>query len=122
MTKVGAPVIDTLHECAHATRLMHLLQADEIDAALQAGLMAFARCPTCDALPTATVLAAQQRLHIAWAARERYRAHNARVAQRAAAREARRKQDVPEKRSALPPAAAAILARAKARAAESGKP
>ena len=122
MSKVGAPAIGTAHECAHATRLMHLLQADEIDAALQAGLMAFAPCPACGALPAATVLATQQRLRTAWAARERYRARNARLAQRAAAREAKRKQDAPEKRSALPPAAAAILARAKARAAEFGKP
>ena len=122
MTKVGAPVICAAHECAHATQLMHLLQADDLDTALQAGLMAFKPCPACDVLPAATVLAAQQRLRTAWAARERYRARNARLAQRTAAREAKRKQDAPEKRSALPPAAAAILARAKARAAESGKP
>ena len=122
MTKVGAPVICAAHECAHATQLMHLLQADDLDAALQAGLMAFTPCPACDMLHATTVQAAQQRLHTAWAARERYRLRNARLAQRAAERDARRKQELPEKRSALPAAAAAILARAKARAAERGKP
>ena len=121
MSKVGAPAIGTAHECAHVAQLLHLLQADEIDAALQAGLMAFAPCPVCDSVQAATLLATQQRLHNAWAARERYRARNARLALRAAEREAKRKQEVPEKRSALPAAAAAILARAKTRAAERGK-
>ena len=109
------------HDCAQGLQLTRLIEADEIDAALRAGLMAFTPCPACDNVQAATLLAAQQRLHNAWAARERYRARNARLALRAAEREAKRRQELPEKRSALPPAAAAILARAKARAAERGK-
>ena len=121
MTAEAAPVIGTGHDCAEGLQLSQLIEADEIDAALRAGLMAFAPCPVCDSVQAATLLAAQQRLHNAWAARERYRARNARLALRAAEREAKRKQEVPEKRSALPAAAAAILARAKTRAAERGK-
>ena len=110
------------HDCEQLAHLARLLEADEVDAALHAGLMAYMPCPLCDTLQVTTLLAAQQRLQAAWAARERYRLRNARLAQRAAERDARRKQEFPEKRSALPPAAAAILARAKARAAERGKP
>ena len=121
MTAEAAPVIGTGHDCAEGLQLSQLIEADEIDAALRAGLMAFTPCPACDSVQAATLLAAQQRLHNAWAARERYRARNARLALRAAEREAKRKQEVPEKRSALPAAAAAILARAKTRAAERGK-
>ena len=116
------PSASTGHDCAQGVFLAGLLEADEIDAALHSGLMAFTPCPACGTLHATTVQAAQQRLHTAWAARERYRLRNARLAQRAAERDARRKQEVPEKRSALPAAAAAILARAKARAAERGKP
>ena len=121
MTAEAAPVIGTGHDCAEGLQLSQLIEADEIDAALRAGLMAFAPCPVCDSVQAATLLATHQRLHNAWAARERYRARNARLALRAAEREAKRKQEGPEKRSALPAAAAAILARAKTRAAERGK-
>ena len=121
MTAEAAPVIGTGHDCAEGLQLSQLIEADEIDAALRAGLMACAPCPVCDSVQAATLLATQQRLHNAWAARERYRARNARLALRAAEREAKRKQEVPEKRSALPAAAAVILARAKAKAAERGK-
>ena len=121
MTAEAAPVIGTGHDCAEGLQLSQLIEADEIDAALRAGLMAFTPCPACDSVQAATLLATQQRLHNAWAARERYRARNARLALRAAEREAKRKQEVPEKRSALPAAAAVILARAKAKAAERGK-
>lgn len=110
------------HDCAQAAQLLRLLNADEMDAAVEAGLMHFAACPACDPAATCTVLEAQQRLSAAWAARERYRARNARLALRAAERDARRAPPAPEKRSTLPPAAAAILARAKARAAERGSP
>ena len=72
----------------------------------------------------AVVVEAQQRLRTAWDARERYRQREARLARRAAEREARRLKvaDVAESaqpaRPALPTGAAAILARAKAKAAE----
>jgi hypothetical protein len=102
------------------------LQADDVDAAIEAGLMDFAPCPACDRVLATQLIEAQRKLLIAWAARDRYRARNARLAERAAERAAKRAaptaESPAEKKSALPPAAAAILARAKAKAAERGKP
>ena len=106
------------HECADGIALLRWLQAHELDAAIEAGLMGFVPCPRCDAALAAQLLQLQQRLSNAWAARERYRARNARLERRAAERAERRVAAVPDKKNALPPAAAAILARAKARAAE----
>jgi len=61
---------------------------------------------------------AQQQLDAAWAARERHRARAARLERRDAERQARRAPPpVADSKPALPSAAAAILARAKARAA-----
>ena len=120
MTAEAAPVIGTGHDCAEGLQLSQLIEADEIDAALRAGLMAFAPCPVCDSVQAATLLATQQRLHNAWAARERYRARNARLALRAAEREAARTpapSPAAMKAAALPPAAADVLARALAKAA-----
>lgn len=109
-------------------RLLCLLLADDLDAALAAGLMEYVPGPGDDAvLPghpdlPARLLQAQQQLHRAWAARDRYRQRAQRLARRAAERDARRAPPAPtpDLKPALPPAAAAILARAKARAA--GKP
>lgn len=108
-------------------QLLQLLLDDDIDAALRGGLMAYQPAPD-DALLAAgypdlpeRLQQAQQRLRRAWAARERYQARAARLARRAAEREARRAPPVtPDRKPALPPAAAAILARAKAKAA--GRP
>ena len=109
--------------CDQARSLRAHLVADDIDAAIAAGLMAFQPCACAgdDAVP---VMQAQQRLRIAWDARERYRQRQVRLARRAAEREARRLKvaeatgatETP--RPALPTGAAAILARAKAKAAE----
>lgn len=94
---------------------------DDLDAAVRAGLMDYAAQPG-NALPPAQsqlLLDAQQRLRTAWAARERHRARDARLARRAAERDARRAPPpAADSKPALPSAAAAILARAKARAAE----
>lgn len=99
-------------------RLLALLGADDIDAAIDAGLMRFV--PTGDALrdeDLATLLGAQQRLRDAWAARDRYRARAKRLARLQAERDARRTPAVAASvRPALPDAAAAALARAKAKA------
>ncbi|PZP58242.1 hypothetical protein [Pseudoxanthomonas sp. X-1] len=111
------------HDCAQLRALAALLAADRVDAALEAGLMevhaeAGACAPCVEAW--AQVSAAQQRLRFAWAARERYRAREARLARRAAERQARRIKPAatPSPQApALPPAVAAALARAKARAA-----
>lgn len=111
------------HDCAQVLALAALLAEDRLDAALEAGLMDVpadaGTCAHC-AAALAQVAAAQQRLHAAWAARERYRARAARLARRAAERQARRIRPAatPSPQApALPPAVALALARAKARAA-----
>ncbi len=105
-------------------QLLHLVANDDLDAAVQAGLMDYAPDPAqpgLDASQSQLLLDAQQRLRQAWAARARHRARDARLARRAAERDARRAPPpAPDSKPALPSAAAAILARAKARAA--GKP
>lgn len=105
--------------------LLRLLQSEDVDAAIDAGLMRFHYCAGCEqedatyASLCAPILEAQQRLSRAWAARDRYRARGARLARQAAEREARRTPTPAEKtKTALPPSAAAILARAKTKAAE----
>ncbi|WP_411832530.1 hypothetical protein [Pseudoxanthomonas mexicana] len=110
--------------CEHARRLYPLVAADRLDEAIEAGLMDFEAC-ACggDEAAVAALAQAQARLRDAWEARERHRRRSARLARRAAEREARRAAAAPaatplSPRPALPPAAADILARAKARAAE----
>lgn len=127
---------DDLH-----ARLCALLQAGDVDAALQAGLM---RYPASPGAADAPIRAAQEQLRNAWAARERHRARDARLARQAAERAARRAARATEgstpatatpapaagaapatspvhaAAASLPPAAAAALARARAKAA--GKP
>ncbi|WP_028915381.1 MULTISPECIES: hypothetical protein [Pseudoxanthomonas] len=110
---------------AQRARLLALLADGDLDAALQAGLMDYPASPA--AAEDAPLLAAQQRLRTAWAARERHRARAARLERIAAEREARRRAaavpaDAPASNPALPPAAAAALARARARAAAGRKP
>jgi hypothetical protein len=115
------------HCCDQAQALRAQLMAGDLDAAIDTGLMAFQPC-ACAGDAGAVVLQAQQRLRTAWDARERYRQRQARLARRAAEREARRLKvsDVADNaqaaRPALPTGAAAILARAKAKAAERTKP
>lgn len=118
----GSSDTGAAHDCARAVRLVEYLQADDVDAAIEAGLMGFVPCPACDRVLATQLVEAQRKLQSAWAARDRYRARNARLAKRAAERDARRAAPAAEKKSALPPAAAAILARAKAKAAERSKP
>lgn len=108
-------------------RLVALLRQDDVDAAIDAGLMDAwpdADADGLDADARALLLATRQRLRTAWDARARYEARNARLAQRAAERDAGRRvpapaaaiEDTPTARPALPAGAAALLARAKARA------
>jgi hypothetical protein len=125
--KPGPSDTGAAHDCARAIRLAEYLQADDVDAAIEAGLMDFVPCPACDRVLATQLVDAQRKLLIAWAAHDRYRARNARLAKRAAERAAKRavptaEAPTAEKKSALPPAAAAILARAKAKAAKRGKP
>ena len=99
-------------------RLAALILADDLDAALQAGLMEFVDDPTLAPATRELILTTQRRLREAWDARDRYRAREKRLARRKAARDARRSPAtaVVSDKSALPPAAAAALARARARA------
>ncbi|WP_246191675.1 hypothetical protein [Pseudoxanthomonas gei] len=112
---------DTLrHDCLQAVVLSRLLAADELDAALEAGLMAFVPCPACDAGAAAELQEAQRKIADAWAARDRYRARNTRLERLESEREARRARSQVATRTALPAAVTAVLERAKARAAERG--
>ena len=110
------------HDCGHGILLLGLLRNDDVDAAIEAGLMHYIPCPACDRALAAELTGTQRKLSMAWAARERYLLRNARLARRAAERDAKRSPAIAEKKSPLPPAAAAVLARAKAKAAERGRP
>lgn len=106
-------------------QLIRLLDADDVDAAIEVGLMRYAPCPVCDsndaqaARDSARIRAVQRRLADAWAARDRYRARNVRLQRREVERAARRApaRNADTRTPSLPPAAAAALARAKAKAA-----
>ncbi|MFZ7095556.1 hypothetical protein ACOPJQ_08295 [Luteimonas dalianensis] len=107
---------------ALATRLLELLDRDDMDAAIEAGLAGFDP-DACTSLPAAgreRLAQARGRLLEAWAARERHLARNARLARRAEELRARRQAGAASttgpRRSALPSAAAAALARARQRA------
>ena len=109
------------HDCSRGIHLQHLLQEDDVDAAIEAGLLRYVPCSACDPGLATKLIDAQQALSRAWAARDRYLARNERLARRAAERDAKRMPIVAKTKNPLPPAAAAILARAKARAAERGR-
>lgn len=121
-------------------RLSALVQDADLDGAIEAGLIEFAPCPAACCADSAPLLAAQAQLRNAWAARERYRSRQVRLQRRTDERQARRSAasvppaspsvtgnvagcspvGAPAARPALPASAAAILARAKAKAA--GRP
>ncbi len=99
--------------------------ADDLDLAIELGLLDHAPCahcaPACVALPQR---ARDARLR-ALAARERYRARQARLERRNEALQTKRMAAAPAaaaKAAGLPTAAAAALARAKARAAGAKEP
>lgn len=106
-------------------QLLQFVLDDDLDAALHAGLMEYLPQPGDELLDPAQpqlprlLTQVQQQLRTAWAARERHRARAARLERRDAERQARRAPaPAADSKPALPSAAAAILARAKARAAE----
>lgn len=103
--------------------LAALVAARQLDAAIEAGLMEWQPSPADLPADVATVEAARRRLQAAWDARERYRARAVRLRRREAERQARRAPPPasPGAPPPLPPSVAAILARAKARAAQGGK-
>lgn len=106
----------SLFETVDLQGVLEALQRQDLDAAIEAGLM---RCPPFDGLITAEVAVEDARLidsaatqrRVAWAARERFEARNARVEARKLARDNahRNKRDQADK---LPPAANAALLRA----------
>lgn len=91
------------------------LLEDNLDAAFDAGLLEATPCLSCTAPCTARLLEARDDRRRALAARDRYRARTARLAQRTEQRKASR-AEAQARPAALPPAAAAALARALARA------
>jgi len=107
---------------ALAARLLELLDRDDLDAAIEAGLAGFDpdACASLPAQARARLRHERQRLLQAWDARDRHRARAARLARDAQALRARRAAAAPAAadagRPALPSAAAAALARARRRA------
>ncbi len=101
---------------AHA--IVAALVEDDLDRALDLGLLEADPCPACAASCTDALVDARLARMRALAARERYRARNARLQRRAEELKAKRAAaaDGPKSR-ALPATAAAALARAKAKAA-----
>ena len=100
------------------------LAEDDLDRAIESGLLAPIRCDHCTPECQAMLSGARAQRSNALAARERYRARMARLQMRVQERATRRgtAPAQPETKRTLPPAAAAALARAKAKAAERGRP
>jgi len=112
--------------CTHAQNIAtHAVRAalveDDIDRALTLGLLDVATCEGCDRLCTMALLDARETRIRALAARDRFRAREARLERRRQERVDRRSSATASGNrtttSPLPAAAAAALARAKAKAA-----
>lgn len=99
---------------AHA--IVGALHDGDLDEAIERGLLHAQSCPCCAERCASMLIEARDERLRALAARERFRAREARLARRAAERDAAR-SIAAKQPAALPPAAAAALARAKARAA-----
>lgn len=111
---------DPLGTAAHA--IMAALVVDDLDKAIDLGLLETGACPSCESSCTDALNAARETRLRALAARERYRARNARLQRRAEELRSKRAAAATAagegpKTPALPAAAAAALARAKAKAA-----
>lgn len=105
---------------AHA--IVAALAVDDLDRAIDLGLLETGACPACKTSCADALNAARETRLRALAARERYRARNARLQRRADELRNKRAAAAPAagigpKTPALPAAAAAALARAKAKAA-----
>jgi hypothetical protein len=122
MTPTGCAACDD----AGIAALAAAVAVDDLDAAIEQGLLVFeapAACCTACTARIATVLAARDIRRHALAARERFHARQTRLAERAEAKARRRAAVAPvpdaptQAAPALPSAAQAALARAKARVA-----
>ena len=98
---------------AHA--ILAGLREDDFDAAIEHGLLQARPCPHCAASCSTLLASARDERVRALASRERFRAREQRLARRSAERDAAR-ATAARQPAALPPAAAAALARAKAKA------
>ena len=97
--------------------LVAALGEDDLDLALTLGLLEDDwACAGCTDTCRASLQSARHQRQAAFAARERHRVRNARLARRQRERVERRKPMVNATTTSLPPAAAAALARARARA------
>ncbi|UHQ18561.1 hypothetical protein LVB87_10120 [Lysobacter sp. KIS68-7] len=103
-----------------AHRIVAALRVDDLDGAIDAGLLDAIECSACTPACRAALAHAREERHNALAARERFRDRTLRLARRQRERDAKRAplQATATSAPALPPAAAAALARAKARAAQ----
>ena len=99
--------------------VVQALLRDDLDAALEQGLLDAPGCEACASDCSARLNDARRQRQAALAARERHRARAARQARRAAAREAARRAPPA---MALPTAAADALSRALARASQRRQP
>ena len=115
MSRSGCPGCGCIAP-APAHRLVAALQVDDVDGALDGGLLATEGCPSCTPVCTAQLLQARDARRFALDARERFRARQRRLSERAAQRDATRRPKPAAGAAALPPAAAAVLARALAKA------
>jgi hypothetical protein len=101
---------------AHA--LVAAMLADDVDRAIDAGLLESEGCPSCAPGCTSRLLATRDERRFALAARSRFRARQSRLAARAAQRETARRAKPAADVPALPAGAAAVLQRALAKAAD----
>ncbi|MEF9978184.1 MAG: hypothetical protein RR834_06775 [Thermomonas sp.] len=97
-----------------------MLVADDIDTAIEQGLLDATACAACDAGCNARLIAARDERRLALLARDRHRARAARLQRRKAERDAARTPPATSASTtpALPVAAADALARALAKARE----
>jgi hypothetical protein len=105
-------------------RMVASLAMDDVDAAIDAGLLMTGGCAGCSTGCTLALLAARDARRTALAARERFRAREARLLRRGQERAAKRGPSTsaaPSPTASLPPAAAAALQRALDRAAGRGR-
>jgi hypothetical protein len=118
--KTSCPACDcTAHVAAHA--VVAALLVDDVDRAIENGLLEGATCQACDPACQARVTEARHAREFALAARERYRDRQIRLARRAAERDAQRRGTAdsaagPGAPADLPKSASDALARALARA------
>jgi hypothetical protein len=107
---------------SHVHRIVAALDRDDLDAAIDAGLLDGDVCAGCSPACRAVLHDARESRRAALAARDRFRGRQARLARRQLERSLRREAATPQPGAmspSLPPAAAAALARARAKAAGS---